>query len=122
MLLDEVFPDQYDSAKKENPDIKTSVKTAGGNDILLNPLADPPSTIAKEAVRLTDLWNEMAKDGVLDVVYIMYSEGGANGDNVKTGIEKIKPICDGLTSLRCHYMLSDPFIHMQLFQGDGLNV
>jgi hypothetical protein len=40
----------------------------------------------------------------------------------RTGIEKIKPICDGLTSLRCHYMLSDPIIHMQLFQGDGLNV
>ena len=120
-LLDEVIPNQYESAKRENPKIKTVVMTAGGNDILLgtNPVADPKAVIDMEPARLEKLWNEMAADGVEDVIYIEYSQGGSADDaaNVQYGIEKVGPACTNLTSLRCHYMLSDPIIMKMLIDG-----
>jgi len=112
-LLDGVIPRQYASAKRENPDIKTVVMAAGGNDILLTG-ANPAEQIEKIGKRLDELWTEMGKDGVKDVVYIEYSEGGGNGPNVRMGIEKVGPICKNHKALRCHFMLSDPIIMMQL--------
>ena len=117
-LLDEVIPRQYASAKRENPNIKTVVMTGGGNDILLGfTLDDAKTTIDKVAVRLDKLWAEMAADGVKDVLYIEYSEGGNNGDNVRYGIQKVGPVCMNFKALRCHFMLSDPIINKQLQDG-----
>lgn len=116
-LLDEVIPSQYEAAKRENPDIKTVVMTGGGNDLLLDPGADAKPTIGMIGMRLDKLWKEMAKDGVQDVIYIEYSEGGSNADNVKYGITQVQPICEGQTGIRCHFMLSDPIIMMSLIDG-----
>jgi lysophospholipase L1-like esterase len=117
-LLDEVIPRQYASAKQQNPDIKTVVMTGGGNDILLGLSLDSPMTVIdKVGKRLDTLWTEMGKDGVKDVVYIEYSEGGNNGDNVRYGIEKVGPICKNHTALRCHFLLSDPIIMKMLRDG-----
>jgi hypothetical protein len=116
-LLDGVIPGQYDRAKREDPDIKTVVMTGGGNDILMNPIGDPMKVIDMVAVRLDQLWTQMGKDGVQDVVYVEYSEGGSNGANVRYGIEKVGPVCMNHKAVRCHFMLSDPIIMKRLADG-----
>ena len=117
-LLNGQIPGQYANAKRADPDIKTVVMTGGGNDILLTG-ADPKTQIEKIAKRLDELWAEMGKDGVLDVVYVEYSEGGraSNAENVRMGIAAVQPICDNHKALRCHFMLSDPIIMKQLQDG-----
>jgi hypothetical protein len=123
MLLDEVIPNQYESAKRSNPKIKTVVMTGGGNDLLLTGMsggatcsAGCMSTIEKVGMRLSMLWEEMKKDGVEDVVYIEYSRGGTNGPSVEYGVSKVKPAC-AAAPLRCHFVDSDPIIMMQLLDG-----
>ena len=112
-LLNEVIPNQYESAKRANPDIKTVVMTGGGNDIIQVPgLRDDCTAMGQMCAmvvgqildRLTKLWDEMSADGVQDVLYVQYSnpEGNnvdfaqANGDGVKKRCESVKP------PLRCH--------------------
>lgn len=112
-LLDDVIPNQYASAKRADPDIKTVVMTGGGNDIIQVPglRADCDAMGAQCAMvvtqildRLTKLWDLMSTDGVQDVVYVQYSnpEGQnvdfslASGDSVKTRCEAVK------APLRCH--------------------
>lgn len=79
--IDEIVQ-QYADAKKESPKIATVVMTAGGNDILQDPAAllDCPAlgmTCKKiiEGVwaKVERLWEDMAKDGVKDVVIIEYA-------------------------------------------------
>ena len=112
-LLNEAIPNQYANAKRADPDIKTVVMTGGGNDIIQVPgLRDDcdrmgmmcAMVVTQILDRLTKLWDEMAADGVQDVVYVQYSnpEGNnvdfaqANGDGVKKRCEAVKP------PLRCH--------------------
>lgn len=123
-LFGSAIPTQYDKAKKENPDIKTVVMTGGGNDLLMLAVGDAKAKIDEVGIRLDELWKQMASEGVKDVLYIEYSEGGSASDaaNVRYGIEKVRPICESQTGLRCHFMLSDPIINKQLYLGDGLNV
>lgn len=115
-LLDGVIPSQYASAKRADPDIKTVVMTGGGNDIIIAG-RDPKTTIPLIAKRLDELWTEMGEDGVKDVVYIEYSEGGTNGANVRLGIETVGPVCMNHKAVRCHFMLSDPIINKMLRDG-----
>jgi hypothetical protein len=124
MLLDEVIPNQYESAKRSNKNIKTVVMTGGGNDLLLTGMtggstcsAGCMDTINKVGARLKKLWDEMGVDGVQDIVYIEYSRGGSNAPGVNYGTEQIKPICAALTPARCHFVDSDPIIMMQLIDG-----
>ncbi len=112
-LLDEVIPNQYATAKRADPDIKTVVMTGGGNDIIQVPgLRDDCTAmgarcemVTQQIVdRLTKLWDQMAADGVQDVIYVQYSnpEGQnvdfamKNGDGVKKRCESVK------APLRCH--------------------
>jgi lysophospholipase L1-like esterase len=112
-LLDDVIPNQYETAKRADPDIKTVVMTGGGNDIIQVPgLRDDCTAMGMRcqmvmqqiADRLTKLWDEMSADGVQDVVYVQYAnpEGQnvdfalANGDGVKKRCESVKP------PMRCH--------------------
>lgn len=134
-LLDEVIPNQYASAKRENPDIKTVVMTGGGNDILLTGAGADRSTagpgtrgqIDMVADRLVKLWDEMGTDGVKDIVYIEYSRGGGSEAAVNYATEKIKPLCDGAAATRCHWVDADDFLMMMLSfdgihpTGDGCN-
>lgn len=122
-LLDEVIPNQYESAKRANKDIKTVVMTGGGNDLLLTGMTSAAgcnegckSTIDKVGVRLGKLWDEMATDGVQDVVYIEYSKGGSNADSVEYGTSKVRPVCEA-APLRCHFVDSDTIINMMLLDG-----
>jgi hypothetical protein len=75
------IPVQYDNAIKADPDVKTVIMTGGGNDILQSGLqADCQmkgeacgGQVLKILDRLTQLWTDMAEDGVKDVVYILYA-------------------------------------------------
>jgi len=126
-LLDGVIPNQYASAKRANPDIKTVVMTGGGNDILLTGAGNDRATagpntrmqIDKVADRLTMLWAEMGMDGVKDIVYIEYSRGGSNEAAVNYATEKIKPLCEAVAPARCHWVDSDEYIMGVL--GDGIH-
>lgn len=127
-LLDEVIPNQYATAKRQNPDIKTVVMTGGGNDILLTGAgADRseagPATrgqIDMIADRLVKLWDEMGADGVKDVVYIEYSRGGGSEAAVNYATEKIKPLCDNFEATRCHWVDSDDYL-MRMLSADGIH-
>jgi hypothetical protein len=124
MLLDEVIPNQYAAAKRDNPDIKTVIMTGGGNDLLLTGMsgggtcsAGCMSTIDKVAMRLEMLWQEMGDDGVQDIVYIEYSQGGDNSAGVGYGHTKLVPLCEAAAPVRCHLLHSDDFIMMMLLDG-----
>lgn len=122
MLLDEVIPNQYETAKRDNPDIKTVVMTGGGNDLLLTGMTAGgcgegcKSTIDKVTDRLVKMWEEMAADGVQDVIYIEYSRGGSNAPGVNYANEVIPPKC-AAAPVRCHFIDSDLFINMVLLDG-----
>jgi hypothetical protein len=122
LLADNLFgaaiPSQYARAKREDPDIKTVVMTGGGNDILMG-IGGAKATIDRVAVRLGEIWQEMHDDGVKDVVYIEYSRGGNNKENVEYGISKVMPLC-AAAKLRCHWIDSDEFIMMML-RADGIH-
>jgi lysophospholipase L1-like esterase len=112
-LLNEQIPSQYADAKSENSDIKTVVMTGGGNDIIqvagLREDCDAGGDLCLTEVtkildRLSSLWEEMAVDGVQDVVYVQYARPGLetvdfalpNGDSV---LERCAQVPE---PLRCH--------------------
>lgn len=124
-LLDEVIPNQYKTAKMQDPDIKTVIMTGGGNDILqdvgvlltCNDGAidmDPTckARIDQVAARLVTFWAEMAADGVQDVVVIGYSRKADLFGSLKKSVDyssvKIDPLCAAAPApLRCHSFDSD---------------
>jgi hypothetical protein len=122
MLLNEAIPNQYKSAKRENPNIKTVVMTGGGNDLLLTGMttggctAGCMSTIDDVTQRLKEIWEEMAADGVEDVIYIEYSRGGGNAPGVNYANQVIPPVC-AAAPVRCHFIDSDLIINMELLDG-----
>ena len=122
MLLDEVIPRQYATAKRDNPDIKTVVMTGGGNDLLLTGMTAGGcgdgcmDTINRVTERLTALWTEMHMDGVQDVVYIEYSRGGGNAAGVGYAHMVVPQAC-AAAPVRCHFIDSDEFIMMELLDG-----
>jgi len=112
-LLNEVIPNQYDSAKSADPDIKTVVMTGGGNDIIQVPgLRDDCAAGGMQCAmvlgmildRLTALWEEMAADGVQDVIYVQYSNPeGNNVDFALPSGDGVGPRCEDVPEpLRCH--------------------
>jgi hypothetical protein len=122
MLLDEVIPNQYVTAKRQNPDIKTVVMTGGGNDLLLTGMTAGGcgdgcmDTINRVTERLTELWTEMHMDGVQDVVYIEYSRGGGNAAGVGYAHMVVPQAC-AAAPVRCHFIDSDEIIMMELLDG-----
>jgi hypothetical protein len=141
-LLDEVIPNQYKSAKTQDPDIKTVIMTGGGNDVLQDPLllfgacadenfdSDPAckARIDEVANRLVALWAEMARDGVQDVVVIGYSVKVmplglvATSKSVRYSDSKITPLCGMVPApLRCHSMNTDMAVPDLTLSGDGIH-
>ncbi len=112
-LLNDQIPNQYASAKREDEDIKTVVMTGGGNDIIQVPGLREDCAMGGSQCgmvlgqildRLSELWMEMAADGVADVVYVQYSNPEGNNVDFRTpdgdGVEKR---CAEVPSpLRCH--------------------
>jgi hypothetical protein len=122
LLLDESIPSQYVAAKGEGP-IKTVIMTAGGNDVLQDPLLlafeCPDGTFSDACkkriddvgARLGSFWAEMSRDGVMDVVIISYTSKALFGGYTQTQAysrEKITPICDKVPApLRCSSVETD---------------
>lgn len=112
-LLNEVIPGQYATAKRADPDIKTVVMTGGGNDIIQVPgLRDDCTAMGAQCAmvvgqildRLTELWAEMAADGVQDVIYVQYSNPeGNNVDYAQASGDGLAKRCAEVPApLRCH--------------------
>ena len=124
-LLGGEIPNQYASARRANPDIKTVIMTGGGNDLSLSdarsdlPSAGPKAKLQIDNVakRLEALWTEMGKDGVRDIVYVFPSRGGGIALSVDYATSKIQPICQSTVPAHCHWVDSDETIHMMLRDG-----
>ena len=112
-LLSGDIPRQYTSAKTADPDIKTVVMTAGGNDIIQVPGLQQDcdakgdkciTEVGKILERLSTFWAEMAKDGVQDVIYIQYADTkGTNVDFVLPSGDGVPKRCGAVPApLRCH--------------------
>jgi hypothetical protein len=129
-LLDEVIPNQYVQAKAENPDIKTVIMSGGGNDILQNPLAllDCPalgetckSIIDMVGQRYIALTDQMAADGVEDIIIINYSRNTLLGAApVDYSTETITPTCE-TAPLRCHTLDPDEIAGGLMELRDGIH-
>jgi hypothetical protein len=135
----ELIPAQYERAKAENPEIKTVVMTGGGNDILqdfsvlpscndanIDTMPACKARIDEIAVRLKDLWAEMATDGVRDVVVVGYSRKamllGPLSKSVVYSGEKIQPICAAVPPpLRCHTVDSDMLVPDITLRSDNIH-
>lgn len=100
------IPGQYDRAKRAGSEITTVIMTGGGNDLMFGGCNSPDSCAATiQGIRdtLSELWTQMADDGVKDVVYIQYSAsaGTTNRDNLPD--EPRPPIEICLSGrIRCH--------------------
>jgi lysophospholipase L1-like esterase len=111
-LLNEQIPGQYDTAKAAGP-VKTVIMTGGGNDIIQVPGLRADCTAMGEMCamvvgqildRISQLWQEMATDGVQDVVYVQYSNPeGNNVDFALASGDGLAKRCAEVPSpLRCH--------------------
>jgi hypothetical protein len=120
-LLDGVIPGQYDSAKRADPNIKTVVMTGGGNDIIQNTALEMDcaaggpmcqAQLDKIGTALSDLWAKMSKDGVQDVIHVMYSASAGSG--VKNRAENNKKLAESCAAvpgpMRCHLLNTDELI------------
>jgi lysophospholipase L1-like esterase len=108
LVLNEQIPGQYESAKQENPTIKTVVMTGGGNDILSSSCADEACNpiVDDVAKRLSELYKEMANDGVQDVVVIGYTYPDDQTRHASLDHSRMLSAtqCTTDASPRCHYI------------------
>ena len=125
-LLDGAIPGQYARAKRDNPNIKTVIMTGGGNDILITGLSADcaaggekcAAQLDKIGVGLKDLWTQMAKDGVRDVIHIQYSSDAGSG--VKDSAARnagLAELCASMTPIRCHLLPTDDLVKGELLDG-----
>lgn len=108
LVLNEQIPNQYVSAKKEDPDIKTVVMTGGGNDILTTSCADEScnSIVDQVSDRLNKLMMDMGKDGVEDIILIGYTYPDDQSKHESLDYSRMisKMICTTATMPRCHFL------------------
>jgi lysophospholipase L1-like esterase len=119
------IPSQYDTAKRVNPNIKTVLITAGGNDIIQNASVQASCNeggqecldlLNKISDTLNELWTKMAADGVKDVVYIRYSkDAGTTSDKVRDMQKPIEICLSG--KIRCHAIDSTEAVMAELQDG-----
>lgn len=140
-LLDNVIPMQYTMAKSGGA-VKTVIMTAGGNDVLQDPVlgpinilgpgcsdeifnADCKKRIDDVAAGLQKLWAQMAMDGVEDVLIISYSNKTLGGDFKMVSAyssSKIMPICDSVPApLRCSTFDTDMIVPNFKDRGDTIH-
>ena len=140
MILDGAIPSQWDQAKRANPNIKTVVMTGGGNDIILNLgnlaacggaateadlSAGCLSALDDITAGVTDLINQLEKDGVQDVFYMGYAhvtftELGGTLERTKHVQEMNCKDYDPARTIRCHFV--DPADEIgTMIMGDGIH-
>jgi hypothetical protein len=125
-LFGAAIPTQYDSAKRQDPDIKTVIMTGGGNDIIQDATVQSScmtggdaciQTIMKIGMTLNTLWTKMSDDGVQDVVYIRYSDdAGTTVPNIREMGRTPPPICT-MGKIRCHSIETTDVVMAELIDG-----
>lgn len=131
-MLSGEIPDQYATAKREDPVIKTVVMTGGGNDIIQDSAIQSDCTtggdlckaqLEKIGKSLSDLWAQMSKDGVQDVIQVNYSSSA--GDPIKDREANTKALVDSCAAvpppLRCHVLNTDALITKSDLRSDGIH-
>jgi lysophospholipase L1-like esterase len=131
-LLSGEIPGQYTSAKRADANIKTVVMTAGGNDIIQDSAIEADCQTGGDLCKmqldkigkaLTDLWAQMSKDGVMDVVHIMYSSSA--GNPLKDREANNKALADACAAvplpMRCHLLNTDTLIQKADIRSDGIH-
>jgi lysophospholipase L1-like esterase len=118
-LLDGRIPAQFDSAVRENPNIKTVVISAGGNDILLGMISCTwnwteacNEQVRRVAAGHTELRTKMGSMGVEDVIWVHYGYSTAGSDepdpNLKPGLDLAREMavtgCTPEMTPRCHFI------------------
>jgi lysophospholipase L1-like esterase len=110
------IPSQYETAKTVSKDIKVVIMDGGGNDVLiLNPqcLSAKPAannascvmTVQNATDAAKKLLDEMAGDGVEDVIYFFYPAVPAvTGDILDYSEPKAADFCNNATKPRCHFV------------------
>jgi GDSL-like Lipase/Acylhydrolase family len=131
-MLSGEIPGQYADAKRADPVIKTVVMTGGGNDIIQNAAIEqecttggPMCTMQLEKIgkSLSDLWAQMSKDGVQDVIHVMYSSSA--GNPIKDREANNKMLADSCAAvpppLRCHLLNTDMIIMKSDMRSDNIH-
>jgi lysophospholipase L1-like esterase len=131
-LLDGVIPGQYRSAKRDDADIKTVVMTGGGNDVIQSTLIEAScrdgTQLCEQQLNeirqaLAELWAQMSKDGVQDVIHVMYSKSAASAvKNRDAHNAKLAETCAAVSPpLRCHMLNTDMLIRALDLRLDGIH-
>jgi len=129
-LLNGQIPNQYARAKRENADIKTVVMTGGGNDVLMssglqqdcaNGGARCKEQLQKIGQALADLWAQMGRDGVKDVIHILYSSDAGRGvKDAEANNQNLRDLCANAKPVRCHILPTDDLVRGEL-RADGIH-
>ena len=131
-MLNGQIPSQYTDAKREDADIKTVVMTGGGNDIIQNATIErecqtggPMCTMQLDAIgkSLSDLWAQMSKDGVQDVIHVMYSSSAGNPiKDRELNNQKLAEACAAVPPpTRCHLLNTDNIILKADMSSDNIH-
>jgi hypothetical protein len=135
LLQDAVFgpaiPKQWGTAKSADPDIKTVVMAAGGNDIIQGSqqLSDDckqgGALCAMKLKEIRDalaaLWAQMASAGVRDVVHILYNEDTTRLKDAAGHASALQTVCNAVPApLRCHLLATDNLVNGAL-ATDGIH-
>ena len=132
LLFGPAIPKQWNDAVRQNPNIKTVIMTAGGNDVLQDPGAQADcqrggakckATLKTIGAALGALWQKMGEAGVKDVIYIGYSEnaGKAGPDAANATKNGVSEICAAASNIRCHLIESTPHIAKRDLISDGIH-
>jgi len=123
LVLNEQIPGQYDAAVAADPDIKTVVMTGGGNDILGSSCTGTCSALVDQvAARLLQLRDQMAADGVQDVLIISYGypTDVTLHESLDYSRQLLAASCTAQSVPRCHYI--DPVVELAgKIRSDGIH-
>ena len=123
-VLNEQIPNQYNQAVAADPDIKTVVMTGGGNDVLGSTCTGTCAEIVDNvSARITELRNQMAEDGVEDVIIVSYGYPGDQNRHASLDYSRglLTQSCrKDVPPPRCHYI--DPVEELAgKISGDGIH-
>lgn len=135
-LLDGRIPSQFDTAVAENPNIKTVVISAGGNDILLGMITCTfnwteacNEQVRRVAAAHAELRQEMGAKGVEDVIWVHYgySTNGISDEpdaNLRPGLDLAREMavtgCTPEMMPRCHFIDPVEDLYGEI-RGDGIH-
>jgi hypothetical protein len=132
-FLDGSIQAQWDMAKRENPDIKVVIMDGGGNDVLLGQegctvLNRPSDAVCVDVIKQStdsckELWQQLAADGVEDVVMFFYPNAPIAPGFSAASEPIAKANCDSMVSPRCTFVSTlMPFMgHSTYIGGDGIH-